>query len=96
MRCPSAKSVSKAKEDLPEPDKPVMTTKAFRGMATLRCFRLLTCAFLIKIKSLGSRESMSWVCGVLGNVIGCNLAIKPVNCRKSYFFAPNLRGRNIN
>lgn len=83
MRCPSAKRVSKAKEDLPEPDKPVMTTKAFLGMATLRCFRLLTWAFLIKIKSFGSRESMSWLCEILGNVIKRNLAIKPGNCRKS-------------
>ena len=96
MRCPSAKRVSKAKEDLPEPESPVMTTKAFLGMATLKCFRLLTWAFLIKIKSLGSRKSMSWVCRVLGNVIECNLAIKPVNCRKSYFFGTNLRGRNLN
>lgn len=96
MRCPSAKSVSKAKEDLPDPESPVMTTKAFLGMATLKCFRLLTWAFLIKIKSFGSRESMSWLTGVLSNVIGRNLAIKPGNCRKSYFFATNLRGRNLN
>ena len=59
MRCPSAKSVSKAKEDFPEPDRPVTTTNLFLGMATLRLFRLLTRAFLMMIKSFGSRESMS-------------------------------------
>src|ERR1700712_2737301 len=37
-RCPSAKMVSKASEDFPEPDKPVKTTSESRGMemSTLR------------------------------------------------------------
>ena len=41
-RCPSAKMVSNAKEDLPEPLRPVMTVRRLRGMETLIFFRLCT------------------------------------------------------
>src|SRR6478735_11439490 len=58
MRCPSAKSVSKANEDLPEPDTPVITTSLFLGMATLRFFRLFTRALLMMMLSRGSRSSI--------------------------------------
>ena|SRR3989339_2424 len=34
--------VSKAKEDLPEPDKPVITTSLFLGISKLTFFKLLT------------------------------------------------------
>jgi hypothetical protein len=34
LRCASAKIVPKAIEDFPEPDTPVKTTNAFRGMST--------------------------------------------------------------
>ncbi len=40
LRCPSAKMVSKASDDLPEPDRPVMTTSRSRGMSTSMFFRL--------------------------------------------------------
>src|SRR5258708_17145501 len=39
-RCASAKIVSKASEDFPEPDTPVITTNWFRGMVTVMFFRL--------------------------------------------------------
>jgi hypothetical protein len=38
--CPSAKSVSKAKEDLPEPDTPVITVTRSWGIATDTALRL--------------------------------------------------------
>ena len=57
MRCPSAKSVSKASDDFPEPDKPVITTSLFRGMATLRFLRLLTRDLLITMYWRGSNSS---------------------------------------
>jgi hypothetical protein len=59
MRWPSAKSVSNARDDLPDPERPVTTTNLFRGMATLRLLRLLTRAFLMMMYDLGSRSSMS-------------------------------------
>ena len=43
-RCPSAKSVSNASEDLPEPDIPVITTNLPRGISTVIFLRLLTFA----------------------------------------------------
>src|SRR6202171_5859027 len=39
-RCPSAKIVSKASEDLPEPDTPVTTTSRLRGMSQEMFWRL--------------------------------------------------------
>ena len=36
--------VSKARDDLPEPDNPVMTVRLLRGMVTSMFFRLLTLA----------------------------------------------------
>ena len=41
-RCPSAKMVSKASDDFPLPDKPVITVSACRGIFTLIFFRLCT------------------------------------------------------
>ena len=41
-RWPSAKIVSKAKDDLPEPLKPVITVSFFLGIDTLMFFRLCT------------------------------------------------------
>ena len=43
-RWPSAKMVSKANDDLPEPLSPVITVNRLRGMATLMFFRLCTLA----------------------------------------------------
>ena len=39
-RCPSAKMVSKASDDFPEPDSPVNTTNAFRGSSIETSLRL--------------------------------------------------------
>lgn len=47
-RCPSAYSVSKASDDLPDPDNPVMTTNRLRGISTSIFFRLLTRAPFMK------------------------------------------------
>jgi hypothetical protein len=70
MRWPSANSVSKAKEDFPEPESPVTTTNLFLGIATLRLFRLFTRAFLMIMNSLGSRESMDVLAVNVLKVIG--------------------------
>ena len=47
--CPSAKRVSKARDDFPEPEMPVITTNFPRGISTVIFFRLLTLAPLIII-----------------------------------------------
>ena len=57
MRCPSAKRVSNARDDFPDPDRPVTTTSLLRGIATLKFLRLFTRALLIIINCLGSRSS---------------------------------------
>ena len=44
--------VSKAREDLPEPDRPVMTTNRFLGISKEIFFRLWTLAPLILMKSV--------------------------------------------
>ena len=41
---PSAKRVSKAREDFPEPDMPVMTTRRFLGISILTSLRLFSLA----------------------------------------------------
>src|SRR5512140_1472777 len=41
-RCPSAKIVSNASDDLPDPERPVMTTILSRGISTVMFFRLWT------------------------------------------------------
>ena len=52
LRWPSAYSVSKAKEDLPEPLTPVTTINLLRGILMSMFFRLLTRAPLISMYSL--------------------------------------------
>ena len=42
LRCPSAKMVSKASEDLPDPDSPVKTTIASRGIVRSTFLRLFS------------------------------------------------------
>ena len=49
LLCPSAKIVSKAKVDLPEPDRPVNTINLFFGMSKLMFFKLCCFAPLIII-----------------------------------------------
>jgi hypothetical protein len=44
--------VSKAREDLPDPDNPVITTSLFLGIFTSKFFRLCNAAPVIVIKSL--------------------------------------------
>ena len=41
-RCPSAKIVSKANDDFPDPLRPVITVRLFRGISTSTFFRLCT------------------------------------------------------
>ena len=50
--CPSANRVSKAKELLPEPLTPVITTSRLRGIFMLTSFRLCTEARLISMNSV--------------------------------------------
>src|SRR5436309_7550624 len=49
FRCPSAKTVSKARVDLPDPDKPVTTTSWSRGMSIERFLRLCSRAPRIRM-----------------------------------------------
>src|SRR3954471_18768077 len=51
-RWPSAYSVSKARDDLPEPETPVSTTNLSRGISTSTPFRLCSRAPLMTILSL--------------------------------------------
>ena len=46
---PSAYNVSNASEDLPEPDKPVITVNLFLGISTLMFFKLCNLAPLINM-----------------------------------------------
>src|SRR3989338_4264672 len=51
LRWPSAKIVSKAREDFPEPESPVKTTILFRGISTVIFLRLCVRAPLTMILS---------------------------------------------
>ena len=51
LRWPSAKIVSKASEDFPEPERPVKTTILFRGISTVIFFKLWVLAPLTIIFS---------------------------------------------
>ncbi len=51
--------MSNAKLDLPEPDKPVITTNSLRGITTSRFFKLWICAPFIRMFFLGSRLAIS-------------------------------------
>ena len=48
--CPSVYIVSKASDDLPEPDKPVMTTNLFLGILILIFFKLFCLAPVTSMK----------------------------------------------
>src|SRR5690606_19148466 len=61
LLCPSAYNVSKAKDDFPEPERPVTTTNLFLGMATSISFRLCSPAPLISMCFLGSKVEISGV-----------------------------------
>jgi len=77
MRCPSAKRVSNANDDLPEPDRPVITTSLFRGMATSIFFRLCTLAPLMIIYLLGIKVIYAGRCKILDSRIH---SVKLTNC----------------
>src|ERR1041384_4531946 len=53
-RCPSAKIVSKASDDLPDPDTPVMTTNLLRGTTTSMFLRLCSLAPRMTMDSMWS------------------------------------------
>src|SRR3989344_4783941 len=53
-RCPSAKIVSNAREDFPEPESPVIAMSLFRGISTVMFFRLCVRAPLTIILSVFS------------------------------------------
>ena len=59
LLCPSAYKVSNASVDLPEPDKPVITTSLFLGITTSMFFKLCNRAPLIIILCFGSILSIS-------------------------------------
>src|SRR2546428_1024431 len=50
--CPSAKIVSKANDDFPEPETPVMTTYLFRGTTTSMFLRLCSRAPRMTMESM--------------------------------------------
>ena len=52
LLCPSAKRVSKAREDFPDPDTPVITTSLPRGMVTSMPLRLFALAPFMTIAPL--------------------------------------------
>ena len=54
LRCPSAKIVSNANEDLPLPLSPVITVRLLRGISTSISFKLCTRAPYTLINSLSS------------------------------------------
>ena len=58
-RCPSAYSVSKARLDFPDPDRPVMTTSRSRGSETVTSFKLCSRAPRITISSLATYPPFS-------------------------------------
>ena len=49
LRCPSAKTVSNARELLPEPETPVITTSWSRGIARSTLWRLCSRAPVIRM-----------------------------------------------
>jgi hypothetical protein len=51
--------VSKASDDLPEPDNPVITTSLLRGTSTLMFFRLFTRAPLMEMYLLSAIPTFS-------------------------------------
>src|SRR2546430_1394556 len=55
LRCPSAKIVSKASDDFPEPDTPVMTTNLLRGTTTSMFLRLCSRAPRMTIESMDGK-----------------------------------------
>src|ERR1700741_2348838 len=57
--CPSAKMVSNASEDLPDPDTPVMTTNLLRGTTTSMFLRLCSRAPRMTIESMAKEQSNS-------------------------------------
>lgn len=74
----SAKSVSKAKEDLPEPDGPQNTISLFEGRLSLRFLRLCWRAPLMEMGWFMSRErcECSLVCASFFNdeMASCNIS----------------------
>src|SRR5258708_1920776 len=55
LRCPSAKIVSNARDDFPEPDTPVITTNLLRGTTTSMFLRLCSRAPRMTIESMAGR-----------------------------------------
>src|SRR3989344_2514443 len=60
LRWPSAKMVSKAKDDFPEPESPVNTTILFRGISTAMFFKLWVRAPFTMILLPSSRFSFDF------------------------------------
>ncbi len=55
LLCPSAKIVSKASDDFPEPETPVITTNLFRGTTTSIFLRLCSRAPRMTMESMKFR-----------------------------------------
>src|SRR3954463_15757881 len=58
LRWPSAKMVSKAREDLPEPERPGMTTSRSRGISTVMFLRLCSLAPRTRMTRSGEEPRM--------------------------------------
>src|SRR5258708_11038925 len=56
LRCPSAYTVSNAREDFPLPESPVKTTSLFLGISKSRFLRLCSRAPLIVILSIKNQK----------------------------------------
>src|SRR5512140_3565716 len=84
--------VSKASDDLPEPDNPVITTSLLRGISTSMFFRLCTRA--------PRTDSQLWAMGVLGMRAGpVGTPAKPSAGaappgRRGVYFAKRLIGKS--
>jgi len=73
-RCPSANRVSKARDDLPEPLIPVITTSLFRGISSDIPFKLFTSALRM--------EMFPFIPAKIRNVGGMLYGIEPVSGTK--------------
>src|SRR3954462_4928000 len=80
-RWPSAKIVSNASEDLPEPETPVITTNLFRGTTTSMFLRLCSRAPRMTMESIFSCGADSNE-GRLGSVPVLHAGDKPLAIRR--------------
>jgi hypothetical protein len=66
FRCPSAKIVSNASDDLPEPESPVITIRRSRG--SVRSTSLRLCSFAPRTRITRSASALRWIVMGLGSI----------------------------